>query len=98
MLPAALRTNRAVREADLARLARRVLRGSFSSDAAAVDAFLDEIDSLCRDVNIPGRLRDLGVQRGQIPAVAAGSRGNSLSGNPREISDAELNDLLEAMW
>jgi alcohol dehydrogenase class IV len=98
MLPAALRINRAVREAELARLARRSLTRTWTSDTAAVDALIDEIETLCRDVNIPGRLRDLGVERGQIPELVVASHGNSLSGNPRDLSDGELADLLEAMW
>ncbi len=98
LLPTALRANVSVREADLAQLARRAVHGSWSSDAAAAKALIDEVDTLCRDVGIPARLRDLGVARGQIPELVTGSHGNSLSGNPREISDAELHDLLEAMW
>ena len=98
MLPAALRFNRLVCEADLARLARRTLPGSWSADAAAADALIDEIESLCGDVAIPNRLRDLGVSREQIPALVTSSHGNSLSGNPRDISNSELYELLEAMW
>lgn len=98
MLPAALRVNRSVREADLARLARRVLAGSWSSDALAAESFIEEIETVCRDVRIPARLRDLGVMREQIPDLVTGSHGNSLSGNPRELSDSELHDLLEALW
>jgi alcohol dehydrogenase class IV len=66
------------------------------NDAAAADAFVSCIDELARSISIPVRLRDLGVRREQIPALVAGSRGNSMGGNPREISDAELAALLES--
>jgi alcohol dehydrogenase class IV len=98
MLPAALKFNRSVREADLARLARRCLSGNWPSDATAATALIDEIQSLCREVGIPSRLRDLGVNRVQIFELVTSSHGNSLSGNPREISDTELRELLEALW
>jgi alcohol dehydrogenase class IV len=98
MLPQALRANRSVSEADLARLSRHVLPNPGLSDSAAAETLINEIESMCRDVKIPNRLRELGVEREQIPQLVIGSHGNSLSGNPREISDAELRDILEAMW
>ncbi len=98
MLPTALRVNRTVRQADLARLARRTLPGNWTSDEAAAEALIDRIESLCRDVGIPPRLRELNVLREQIPELVVGSQGNSLSGNPREIGDSELTDLLEELW
>jgi alcohol dehydrogenase class IV len=98
MLPAALRINYAFCEAEFAKLARRVLPGMWSCDAAAAEAFIETIETLCRDVHIPARLRDLGVSRDQLPELVQGSHGNSLSGNPRELTDSELYDMLEALW
>ncbi len=56
------------------------------------------IESLCRELNVPARLSALGVRREQLPDLVRDSRGNSMSGNPREVSDAELRDLLEEIW
>lgn len=98
MLPTALRVNQSVRQHELAELARTVLNRSFSTEAAAAEALVQTLIDLCRTVNIPTRLRDLGVMRAQIPALVRSSRGNSMSGNPRDVSDAELTDLLEALW
>ncbi|MBM4077920.1 MAG: iron-containing alcohol dehydrogenase, partial [Planctomycetes bacterium] len=56
------------------------------------------IEGLCIDLKIPSRLRDLGVERKQIPALVSGSRGNSMSGNPRDVSDDRLAQILEQMW
>jgi alcohol dehydrogenase class IV len=97
MLPAALRVNRAVCEAELAALARVVCPGPFRSDAAAADAFIERIESLATEIGIPKRLSTLGVRRNQISALVTGSRGNSMSGNPRDVSDEELSELLNAM-
>ena len=97
MLPAALRINREVCEAELASLARAVCPESFSTGAAAADALVNRIESLAVEIGIPQRLSSLGVRCDQIPALVTGSRGNSMSGNPRDVSDEELTDLLESM-
>ena len=97
MLPAAIRANREVAQADFARLAHLLIRRSFQNPAAATEAFLDEIEGLCNRVGVPQRLGPLGVTREQIPLLVKDSHGNSLSGNPREISDAELAVILEGL-
>jgi alcohol dehydrogenase class IV len=97
MLPAALRVNRDASEQRLAELERATNPTAPVSDAAAADAFIDRVTNLCRSVGIPERLSDLGVRREQIPALVAGSRGSSMTGNPRQLSDAELSRLLEEM-
>ncbi len=98
MLPAALRVNRHVCEADLARLAHLLVgKGPSTSAGEAVDALLAEIESVCRRVGIPRRLSELGVAPSQIPELVRSSRGSSMSGNPRELSDAELTEVLEGM-
>jgi alcohol dehydrogenase class IV len=56
------------------------------------------IDNLMDQLQLPRRLREVGVQRDQIPALVAGSRGNSMNGNPRELADEELTRILEEHW
>lgn len=92
MLPVALRVNRAVAEAPLAELARQTLGATGPS---APDTFLDHIDRLCTDLNVPRRLTQLGVQPGQLDDLVRGSHGNSMNGNPRPLDDAELRRILE---
>jgi alcohol dehydrogenase class IV len=69
----------------------------FSNAAEAADAAVEYIVRLCRELAIPRTLGELGVRREQIPAITASSRGNSMSGNPRELTDEELTRLLEEM-
>lgn len=97
MLPVALRFNRPVSEPRLAKLAEAGLGRSFTSDSAAADALSQAIDELSETLGIPRRLSQLGVSVDQLPAIAEGSGGNSLSGNPRPVSPEELRDLLEEM-
>jgi len=96
MLPVALRVNRQVRVAELARLAHLLFgKGPSTSPEEAADIFIAEISALCDRVGVPRRLSQLGVTAAQIPALVRDSRGSSMSGNPRELSDAELTEILE---
>ncbi len=96
MLPVALRFNRAVSEKDLANLARAISPETLGNDATAADWFIHHIDELAAAIKIPTRLGELGVKPDQLPALVAGSHGNSLDGNPRDVSDAALIELLRS--
>lgn len=99
MLPVALEANRAVSEAELATLGRIACGETSNNDrGAAADIFVNRIKFLAAEIGIPSRLRDLGVRREQIPALVTGSHGNSLAGNPHDINDEELTELLEKIW
>lgn len=96
MLPVALRANAEVCRAELARLAHLVFGVPPSTDPKeAVDTLVAEVEKLCLAVGAPRRLSDLGVPAEKIPDIVASSRGSSMSGNPRELSDDELSTLLE---
>lgn len=96
MLPAALRVNRHVRQSELAELAHLLVgRGPSSTPDAAVDALIEAVERLCDEVGVPRRLSQVGVRPEQISAIVQSARGSSMSGNPRELSDAELTAILE---
>jgi alcohol dehydrogenase class IV len=97
MLPAAMQVNRAVCEPELARLGELLTGRSFSSSAAAATAAIDAIEGLNREIGIPATLSQIGVTRQQIPLLVRDSRGNSMSGNPRQMSDEEITEVLEAV-
>ncbi|HZZ71670.1 MAG TPA: iron-containing alcohol dehydrogenase [Pirellulales bacterium] len=97
MLPPALQANRAACEGEYATLAR-CIPGSIPEGAGRqADFFVEWIAALVDDLKIPRRLSDLGVRREQLPALVAGSHGNSLNGNPRPIGDLELARMLESL-
>lgn len=97
MLPVAMRENRDVALAELAELGRLMRRREFRSDGEAADCAIDEIRQINVRIGIPSQLADLGVCAEQLPDIVRSSRGNSLSGNPRELSDTELTDVLSRM-
>lgn len=109
MLPSALQINRDVAVADLAQLGRQCDRWLLGepkrpsvappcSDDVALMHLQDVIRSLNQYFHIPTRLSELGVTREQLPALAKGSRGNSMDGNPCDVSDDELLAILERVW
>lgn len=88
MLPIALRTNLNVCENELNTLAGKLGLGN-------ANGLLDVVDKLGERLAIPSRLSSLGVTRAQLPELAAASRGNSMNGSPRSLSDEELLGILE---
>lgn len=98
LLPVALRVNRGSCEQALAQLAPLFSRRSWETPAAAADFTVEAVRELALSLRIPLRLRDLGVEKSQLPALVPASRGNSMNGNPRSLSDSELSDILEALW
>lgn len=98
MLPAAMRVNRPVCEAEFARLAEPLTGKTWASRTAAADAAVARILDLNAELGIPQRLSQVGVLYAQLGELVPSSRGNSMSGNPRELSDPELRDLLEELF
>lgn len=96
MLPVALKANRDVRLKELALLAHGLGHTGMSNEDA-VDSLIEEVEQLCITVGVPRRLSEVGVTAEQIPAIVKSSRGNSMSGNPRKISDVELAEILEGI-
>ncbi len=98
MLPVALRVNREARLDDLAQLSCLLRIAPHTSPAEdAVDALIAHIESICDEVGVPRRLSDLDISADKIPPLVASSRGSSMSGNPRELSDQELTEVLEGI-
>jgi alcohol dehydrogenase class IV len=97
MLPVALRVNRQVCQHELAELARAVLGAKTADDQAAAGMFVDRIEAISSALGVPRKLTQLGVRREQIPELVTASRGNSMSGNLRHLSDDELAAVLEEM-
>ena len=100
MLPVALDLNRDVAKTQLAELERATSMNEQDepNDDRAADQFIERIVTITQALGIPSHLRDLGVAQNQIANLVEGSHGNSLAGNPREITDAELHEVLSQNW
>lgn len=97
MLPVALRINLQIAEHRMAELARAAGVCNDAQDAFAATALIDHIETISERIGVPRRLSELGVTRSHLPDLVRDSRGNSMDGNPRTLSDAELHNLLEAL-
>lgn len=109
MLPSALQLNRDVAKRDLSRLGRLCRDWLLDKEdylpfdhqtpnKAETSHLVAIIRVLNERFGIPNRLSMLGVTREQLPAIAKSSRGNSMDGNPRDVSDEELLAILERVW
>ncbi|RLS51960.1 MAG: iron-containing alcohol dehydrogenase [Planctomycetota bacterium] len=98
LLPVALRVNQACCEPQLADLAGIFATRAWSTPAAAAQFTIESVTALGRELGVPAQLRELGVRREQLSALVPASRGNSMSGNPRVLSDTELLEILEECW
>ncbi|MQC09054.1 lactaldehyde reductase [Morganella morganii] len=82
---------------DIARAMNEKVEGLSVSEArnAAVEAVI----SLNRDVGIPLHLRDVGVRKGDIPALAQAAFDDICTGgNPRDASIADIVELYHSAW
>lgn len=98
MLPAALECNHEVAAETIRDIERGIeVPGDYRLNENSRNALSSIVDSIADRIGIPKTLSELGVRNEQIPAIVNSSRGNSMSGNPRELSDEELTEILERM-
>lgn len=95
MLPTTLKTNLSTCQKEYAEITRFIAPERSFSESEAAQYLIDQVQSLNDRIQIPQKLSDLGVTYSQIPDLVSSSRGNSMNGNPREISDTELTQILE---
>lgn len=95
MLPVALRANASVCPAEMLELAHVFGHHDERDARAAAEHVIDAVERLARRIGIPERLGDLGVTADDLPGLVTDSRGNSMNGNPRKLSDEQLHRILE---
>ncbi len=96
LLPLSIRANLSIVRPLYAELELLVGAAPPESDPdLAAPLLLDAVYNLLAELEIPTRLAAFGVKREHLDALAEGSQGNSLNGNPRPIGTEELRRLLE---
>ena len=99
MLPITLRTNAEVCAGRYATLSRLLFGlDSTVSDVNATERLIDRTEQLGKNSGLPSCLSDCGVESAQIPAIARDSNGNSMSGNPKELSESEIEKILRMIF
>src|SRR5262249_43306078 len=69
-------------------------------EAAAAERAVAAVEKLKADIGIPQRLRDLGVTQEQLPLFAekAFAVKRILRVNPRQVTAADLEEILKSAW
>ena len=101
MLPHALAYNLPVAAPELARMARAMgVEARGRTDAQVARDGIEAVRSLQRAARVPTRLRDTGLDRTLLPAIAADTlRDRGLYFNPRRTDSADaVLQLLEEAW
>lgn len=97
MLPTAIKVNADRCLGRLPALAEALTGKHITDHQEAKAVCIERIELLAKQVGIPRRLSEIGVAREQIPDLVQSSRGNSMSANPVELEDEELQAILEEM-
>ncbi len=97
LLPVALRVNQKIAEHDLATL-DQVLDGKPLPPPESAQRLIERIEGLCRLAGTPTRLYEFGLKKERLSWLAEHSGGNSMKGNPVQLSPAELGDVLESVF
>ena len=65
-----------------------------------IEAMRQEIYELIAKMNLPGRLRDVGVQESDLPRLAEiAFQNRTIQNNPKPITDMlQLKQLLQEAW
>lgn len=100
LLPHVMRFNAAYTGKKFCDIARAMgIKVENLSLEAARNAAIDAVFALNRDVGIPPHLRDVGVQKEDIPALAQAAFDDICTGgNPREASRADIIELYHTAW
>lgn len=97
LLPQVMRLNRDVCVKGFADIYRALTGAPVENDAPAADNAVDYIARLVSDLHIPIKFQPHEVSKSDIPELVRHSRGSSMKGNPRILSDEEIAAVLLAM-
>ncbi|MEM7568777.1 MAG: iron-containing alcohol dehydrogenase [Pseudomonadota bacterium] len=101
VLPHVLRFNAPAAAEHYGALAEIICASEVLSKARSpADAFIMEMDSLCARLNVPRRLRDVGISETDIPVLAADAMEQTrlLVNNPRAVTEADAHAIYEAAF
>ena len=101
VLPHAMRFNSDATAPQLAQIAEAMgVAVNGQSAQAAAEAAAQNIYNLINQMNLPQRLREVGVKHADLPQLAeVALQSRAVQSNPKPIRDArQIEAVLEAMW
>ncbi|MDR2346073.1 MAG: iron-containing alcohol dehydrogenase [Planctomycetaceae bacterium] len=98
MLPSALKVNAEICKERYGRLGRLLLNlDQHISNELATEKLIEHIEQLCDQIGTPRKLSDLNISSNMIPIIAKNSKGSSMSGNPKNLSEQDIVELLQTI-
>jgi len=94
LLPHAMRINRKSSQTKLAQIGALFSNDESMNEAALADRAVEEIERLNAELGIPADLKSLRIPAEELDLLAKMSMGNSMRGNPVEISQESAKVLL----
>jgi len=101
LLPHVMRFNLPERTAALARVAKLLGEDTAGlTEAAAAERAIAAVDRIREQIGVPGRIRDIGGRREQLPEFASKTFAikRLLATTPRRASEADVLAILEAAF
>ena len=95
LLPYVLQVNKTVCVAALAEIGRAFGLESGTDTDTAAQKCIDFVAALCSDIGVPKKLQPDAIEKSSIPLLISGSRGSSMSGNPVELDDRQIEEILQ---
>lgn len=66
-------------------------------DCTDANDFIEKIEKLCKELDIPENFREFGISRDIFPFVLKNCRSGSMRSNPRHFEDNEILEILESL-
>ncbi len=70
---------------------------ALSCGCAEGEYFIERIEKLCKDLDIPDNFREFGISSDIFPFVLKNCRSSSMRNNPRHFKDSEILEILESL-
>lgn len=98
LLPTTLKVNADVCEEKYARLGRLILKLDQNvSNKIATKELIEHVELLCDQLEVSRKLSDLNIDKNMIPTIAKNSKGSSMSGNPKDLSEQDVVEILKSI-
>jgi len=97
LLPHVMEYNMEAELKKYAEIGRILTDRSIDDDRQAALEGIEYVREISRKMNIPSDLKEFSIDEQDLPLLAQSSKGNSMSGNPVEMSDQDIINLLKKL-
>ena len=99
LLPLVMEANLETKLNKFADIGQALTGKHFADDMESAQKAIDFVKGLGTKIGIPKKLTSISVNQGNLPELVAASGGSSMKGNPRDLSNQEIEEiLLELLW